>query len=163
MAKNVGNCGNCKFFESRYLCPPRMPSCTWCGCLNLSVKLEVLRLAESNRLVRPMSLALARGTIDLFLRPELLPQQTADGEVLTGWYAARIESIVDEQLHLLLGMPSTGQVPHVDYLRTTMSRQVYDSVTQDEKFCELVPGRYLEIGEYGPAKKGHIRVFTMDP
>lgn len=126
------------------------------------VKFEVLKLAETHRLVRPLSLALARGTSTLLAQPELLPQRIAEGDLDNRWYAARVEGLEQDRLHLLIAIPPGTQGGEVRYQRTVMMREVYDSLTQDECFQELTPGRYLEIGEYGPDRKGLIQVFRLD-
>lgn len=83
--------------------------------------------------------------------PHLLPQnarQTKREIPLDSWWAVRVDALSGSDVHLLYAeKPSSGTVT---FGRTTVRKRTVEGWLGDSAGEELEPGRFLEIGFYGP-------------
>lgn len=86
--------------------------------------------------------------------PHLLPPRARKGakeHELTGWWAARVESLDRSVVYLLYGQLEADGQP--TYGRTSIRKRTLEGWLGDSAGEEIEPGRFLEIGFYGPNGK----------
>ena len=118
---------------------------------------ETLREAERGRGVFPWSIPPERWWHPF---PNLNFPSELNGEPLTQWNPARVESVDQESVWLIVGTRADGEPP--TYGHVAIPRASFDEASLDVKSGEIQPDRFLELAFYGPRGKLRIRSYPAD-
>jgi hypothetical protein len=138
----------------------------WAGTVLDTVPNQVFKLSPALRRLRDRQRAYVEVELNgavfpvwvehsaWWIEPMLLPPRARKGGKeyeRSDWWAVQVDSLSSGEVVLLYGHAGTDQRP--TYARTAVKKRTLEGWLGDKAGEEIEPGRFLEIGFYGPKGK----------